>query len=533
MARLLPADPSGIASAAAHLRAGGLVAFPTETVYGLGAAARDVSAVERVFRMKRRPADHPLIVHLPGTESLGRWADLTSLGPEAALAVERLTAAFWPGPLTLVLPARAEVLRVVTGGQDTVALRVPSHPVAARLLSEFGDALVAPSANRFGRVSPTLARHVLAEFDGEDEVLVLDGGQTTYGLESTIVDLSSGSARVLRPGALSEGAIAAHVKLSGPKTGAPRAPGTLARHYAPATPIRQVASPELERQVGETTGVIARREPTGTVPHARFAADEPVPEAARWLVLPGDPLGFGRELYAAVRHLDDMGLGEVLVESVEGTGDWLPVADRLERAAHTEHAVYEGRAALEGRDVREGRTAPAGRGVNGGSSAPLVAVVMGSASDWETMRHADAILDEFAIPHVCKVVSAHRTPERLATFASQAAGAGLKVIVAGAGGAAHLPGMIAAHTHLPVFGVPVKSSALSGIDSLLSVLQMPRGVPVGTLAIGEAGAVNAALLAVAVLALESPDLEERLVAYRRAQTERAAAAPLPSPNYEP
>ena len=161
----------------------------------------------------------------------------------------------------------------------------------------------------------------------------------------------------------------------------------------------------------------------------------------------------------------------------------------------------------------------------------LVAVVMGSSSDWETMRHADETLDALEVAHACMVVSAHRTPDRLRDVAQGAEAAGVQVIVAGAGGAAHLPGMLAAYTHLPVFGVPVRSRALSGLDSLLSIVQMPRGVPVGTLAIGEAGAVNAALLAAAVLALHRPDLRERLVAYRRARTEAAEASVLPSASF--
>lgn len=164
---------------------------------------------------------------------------------------------------------------------------------------------------------------------------------------------------------------------------------------------------------------------------------------------------------------------------------------------------------------------------------PLVAVVMGSESDWETMRHADELLSELGVPHTCHVVSAHRTPAKLAEFASAAAGRGYKVLVAGAGGAAHLPGMLAAGTHLPVFGVPVKSSSLSGLDSLLAIVQMPKGVPVGTLAIGPAGAINAALLAVAVLATSRPELESKLVAYRESQTAAALAMRLPSPDFEP
>ena len=512
MARLLPADPSGIASAAAHLRAGGLVAFPTETVYGLGASASDGAAVARVFAAKARPADHPLIVHLPDAGHLWDWADETAVSDETRRVVAELAARFWPGPLTLVLPARDDVPRAVTGGQDTVAIRVPSDPVAAELLSAFGGAVVAPSANRFGRVSPTDASHVMDEFPDDDEMIVLDGGRTRHGLESTILDLSHGTVRVLRPGSLPAERIATVVPVTGPGPGAPRAPGTLPRHYAPATPLRQASSEDLERGVSAKTGVIARRPPTGAVPFARFTGTEPVPADARWLVLPSDPVGFGRELYAAVRHLDGLGLGEVLVERPEDGPAWLAVRDRLDRATAE----------------REDRSAD-----GAGGEAPLVAVVMGSASDWETMRHADEVLAGFGVPRVCKVVSAHRTPERMAAFAEGAADRGVEVIIAGAGGAAHLPGMIAAQTHLPVLGVPVRSSALSGVDSLLSIVQMPKGVPVGTLAIGEAGAFNAALMAVAILAVTRPELRERLIDYRREQAAAAESATLPSSSFEP
>jgi len=161
------------------------------------------------------------------------------------------------------------------------------------------------------------------------------------------------------------------------------------------------------------------------------------------------------------------------------------------------------------------------------SQSPLVAVIMGSTSDWETMRHAHELLDEFGVAHECKVVSAHRTPELMADFAKAAEDRGLEVIIAGAGGAAHLPGMVASQTLLPVLGVPVKSRAMSGQDSLLSIVQMPAGIPVGTLAIGDSGAKNAALLAVAILSNTRPELREKLRAFRAAQTERVLASELP------
>jgi 5-(carboxyamino)imidazole ribonucleotide mutase len=160
-------------------------------------------------------------------------------------------------------------------------------------------------------------------------------------------------------------------------------------------------------------------------------------------------------------------------------------------------------------------------------SSPLVGVIMGSKSDWETLRHADELLTQLEVPHECRIVSAHRTPLRLAEYAAQAEARGLEVIIAGAGGAAHLPGMVAAQTVLPVLGVPVESQALNGMDSLLSIVQMPAGVPVGTLAIGKAGAANAALLAVAILANSRPQLRERLKQYRQSQTDRVMTEQLP------
>jgi 5-(carboxyamino)imidazole ribonucleotide mutase len=167
-------------------------------------------------------------------------------------------------------------------------------------------------------------------------------------------------------------------------------------------------------------------------------------------------------------------------------------------------------------------------GASAGGEGPLVAVIMGSTSDWETMRHADEVLTEFGVPHECRVVSAHRTPAWMAEFASRAESRGLEVIIAGAGGAAHLPGMVAAQTTVPVFGVPVESKALKGLDSLLSIVQMPAGVPVGTLAIGASGAKNAALLAVAVLANTRPELREKLRRFRDEQAAKVREATLPS-----
>ena len=235
--------------AAEILRAGGLVAFPTETVYGLGADASSAAAVARLYAVKRRPADHPVIVHFANAERAFAW---TRDAPDAA---RTLAAQFWPGPLTLVLKRSALAGDFVTGGEDTIGVRLPAHPVAHAMLEAFGSGVAAPSANRFGRVSPTTAAHVRADL-GSDVELVLEGGASEVGIESTIVDLSRGHPVLLRPGRISRDALEAalgEAVLLGDQY-APRHPGGLERHYAPRTPLRLVPPHALrseERRVGK------------------------------------------------------------------------------------------------------------------------------------------------------------------------------------------------------------------------------------------------------------------------------------------
>lgn len=306
------------ARAVALLRAGELVGIPTETVYGLGADARNAEAVRKIFAAKGRPADHPLIVHLPGADHLGRWAREI---PEAA---RRAAEQFWPGPLTLILKRQPDVPNVVTGGQDTVGLRVPDHPVARELLRQFDGGIAAPSANRFGRISPTTAVHVVEEL-GERVALVLDGGPCRVGIESTIVDFSGASLRILRPGAIDAATLSTVcgvpvAEFGGPVAAAPRVSGSLEAHYAPRTPMRLVSGEELQKaSCAARVGVIARQ----AAPCAE----------ANWLVLPGDAAGFAHDLYAALRLLDQRGLNEILVEAPPDDPAWLAVADRLRRAA--------------------------------------------------------------------------------------------------------------------------------------------------------------------------------------------------------
>lgn len=321
--RLAALDPEGVAraaaSAAAAWRSGRLVAFPTETVYGLGAAARDPAAVRRVFEAKGRPADHPLIVHLAAADLLPAWAAAV---PDDAW---RLAHAFWPGPLTLVLARRSDVPPEVTGGQSTIALRVPAHPVARALLVAYGDGVAAPSANRFGRVSPTSADHVIADLAHVPDLLVVDGGACDVGLESTIVSVGADGPRILRLGGVSADSVARALGwvdatgLFAVRNDAPRVPGALARHYAPATPTRAVPS-----GAGATA-------PPDVAVLARSPA--PAGRAGAWRALGDDPVVAARELYGALRELDAAGARELWLEAVPDGPEWAAVADRLARAA--------------------------------------------------------------------------------------------------------------------------------------------------------------------------------------------------------
>jgi len=320
---LVPAKPGFIARAVELLKSGELVAFPTETVYGLGADASNPDAVARIFAAKGRPADHPVIIHVGAITALDTWAiDV----PEEA---RQLARSFWPGPLTLILPRALHVLDVVTGGQPTVGLRMPAHPVAHELLRQFRGGVAAPSANRFGRVSATTAQHVEAEF-GSEVALILDGGPCQVGIESTIVDFTSGPAVILRPGAISLVALtqALGYKPGAPGPAAPRASGTLASHYAPRTPTELVprgmilARIEAMTREGSRCGVLAR-----TVLH-------PASFIGVWIQAPLEPEDYARALYANLRMLDEGGTARILVEAPPATPTWFAVNDRLRRAAY-------------------------------------------------------------------------------------------------------------------------------------------------------------------------------------------------------
>jgi L-threonylcarbamoyladenylate synthase len=318
---VVPADDEGLRLAVEVLRRGGLVAVPTETVYGLAADARDPQAVARVFAAKGRPADHPLIVHLPPEDDLAGWA--TEVPDEARV----LGGAFWPGPLTMVLPRHRSVPLAVTGGRDTVALRKPAHAVARRVLESFGGGLAAPSANRFGRVSPTTADDVRADL-GDAVDLVLDGGRCDVGVESTIVELDGAAVRVLRPGGLPHEALeevlgrSVDLDAGGPS----RAPGMLASHYAPRTPVELHTADSARRRAvelldaGRRVAVLAL-DPLG------------LPPGVETWDAGGDVAAYAHQLYRWLRRADAEGLDALVAVPPPPAGVGVAVADRLRRAA--------------------------------------------------------------------------------------------------------------------------------------------------------------------------------------------------------
>ena len=338
-----------VEQAVLRLRQGGLVAIPTETVYGLAADARNEQAVRTIFSAKGRPADHPLIVHLaapsiaevPLANRSDAWFKLIAPWvrdlPEDAM---RLVEAFWPGPLTLVLKKDKHVLSAVTGGQDTIALRSPDHPIAQALLQAFGGGLAAPSANRFGKVSPTRAADVSAEFSDQADLLILDGGDCTVGIESTIVDMSSGAPVLLRPGAITPEQIAqqtgVHVLQAGaradPDKATPRVSGSLKAHYAPNTPLRLYAA-------GAALDCIAQYPDTKShvalvVWESEQMRDPHVLGTShiQQLTIPEQSDLLASRLYRLLRDLDDHSWDLIVMPEPPMGQEWDGVRDRLQRA---------------------------------------------------------------------------------------------------------------------------------------------------------------------------------------------------------
>lgn len=330
------------------LRDGGLVAFPTETVYGLGADAKNPDAIKQIFTAKGRPSNHPLIVHLAAPDKFDQaqvdWVPV--LAPwvrdlsEDAL---RLINAFWPGPLTLVFKKDKSVLNELTGGQDTVAIRAPAHPIAQELLRKFKGGVVAPSANRFGKVSPTSAADVRSEFEGMLELMILDGGDCEVGIESTIIDLSSGDHPVLlRPGLITPGEILAKTgikvylpgELDSVKQGGdmPRVSGSLRAHYAPTTPLRMYAPGRVLDALSEFPDIKSRVAVAVWDSDSSLGEDGHPSAYFEEVLVPSDSAAFASRLYRSLRDLDQQGWDLILFPEPPAGEEWDGVRDRLQRA---------------------------------------------------------------------------------------------------------------------------------------------------------------------------------------------------------
>ena len=324
---IVPATAENIARAASALAAGELVAFPTETVYGLGANARDAAAIGRLFTTKGRPAEHPVIVHLADADALSRWAKMV---PAGAYTLAR---AFWPGPLTMILPRADGVLDAVTGGQAGGGVRVPAQPIAHALLAALAalgcDGIAAPSANRFGRLSATTATHVAEEF-GDDLALILDGGPSRHGIESTIVDFSSGDPVVLRPGSITSSELARVLGAAprSPGASATRASGTLASHYAPRTLAKLLPRNELLAALADLGG------PGAHISVLAHSVAQPPEFEGAWFDAPSESARYAQQLYANLRALDAREADEIWIEAPPDGPDWVAIGDRLRRATH-------------------------------------------------------------------------------------------------------------------------------------------------------------------------------------------------------
>lgn len=342
-----PLQSSAVMSEAVQtLRDGGLVAFPTETVYGLGADAKNTEAIKKIFTAKGRPSNHPLIVHLAAPDKFDQaqidWVPI--LAPWARDVSEealKLINAFWPGPLTLVFKKDKSVLTALTGGQDTVAIRAPSHPIAKELLRKFKGGVVAPSANRFGKVSPTSAADVRHEFEGMLDLMVLDGGDCEIGIESTIIDLSSGDKAVLlRPGAITPSEIFAKTgvkvylpgELQDSAQELPKVSGSLKAHYAPTTPLRLYAPGRVLDALSEFPDIKSRVAVAVWDSDSSLGDDGHPSAHFEEVEVPSDSASFASRLYRSLRDLDQQGWDLILFPEPPAGEEWDGVRDRLQRA---------------------------------------------------------------------------------------------------------------------------------------------------------------------------------------------------------
>lgn len=309
--------------AVAQLRAGNLVAFPTETVYGLGAAADNPAAIQKVFQAKGRPADHPVIVHIGAATQLKAWA--TDIPETAWILAEQ----FWPGSLTMVLKKQQHVSDLVSGGQDTIGIRIPKHPLTLKLLQEFGSGIVGPSANKYGRVSPTQAQHVAQDL-ADQQVLILDGGEANVGIESTIVDLTNTTPIIRRLGAITAEQIAQVLKqeVQIDITHSPnmRVPGSHAAHYAPRTPTILVSSTELQT-------VVAQHALNKKVSVLSWQTQPANLDTIYWQNAASNPDAYAHDLYANLRDHDQLNNDLIIIEAPAESTAWAAILDRLKRAS--------------------------------------------------------------------------------------------------------------------------------------------------------------------------------------------------------
>ncbi len=307
-----------IKKAVSYLQKGDVIAIPTETVYGLAADASNLLAVKKIFKLKQRPADHPVIVHIANESKLAEWAiDI----PETAF---QLTRAFWPGPLTLILKKAPHVFDIITGGQKTIGLRAPAHPITQKILQAFGGGVAAPSANRFGKLSPTTAQHVMDDF-GDEISLIVDGGPCQIGIESTIVDLTSDIPRVLRPGMISPAQIKETLGISIALTdrNAPRVSGSLPAHYAPNTKTVLLDSTAIESLIKNTDKKLAIL----TTRHLNKPG-------VNIIVMPNKPDQYAKILYQTLHKLDQLNLDLIAIEKLPASLEWNAITDRLQRATY-------------------------------------------------------------------------------------------------------------------------------------------------------------------------------------------------------
>lgn len=312
------------------LKEGNLVGLPTETVYGLGADASNSEALEKLFDAKGRPRSHPVIVHIADWRLLDAWVETI---PQS---VEQLAQRFWPGPLTMIFKKRSTVLSQVTGGQDTVAIRIPRHELTLELLRRFGGGIAAPSANKFGKLSPTTASDVATAF-GDQIAYVLDGGTCDVGIESTILDVSRSNPAILRPGMISKDELeevlgpvmfAENGKDALENSGEIRAPGSHKSHYAPSTPVKLVNRQSLDNELAELIKMNLR---PGVL---SFTHQRMTLNSIPWIVAEDEPEGYAKHLYANLRQLDDCRCDWILVEEVPDSSAWQGIKDRLLRASH-------------------------------------------------------------------------------------------------------------------------------------------------------------------------------------------------------